>query len=217
MVAAAAAGLAIGFVVDLIWPNTVYGYQLVAAGAALLVVLVAAAVGPRLPLALPVAAAGAVGLLVGMMAGLALLAGPSSTVAGTLEVRLERPIEVTLTSDATCGTAASDAFPLVSTAEDGSDLTLPDGRGLAVTVALGDWRPVGVRPRDDGLGVELRVTDSLPDGSPTETRMGSDERSALSVTGTAGAGSMSFAGLVVHPDGDQQTPIDLVGTITWDC
>ncbi|HET9436198.1 MAG TPA: hypothetical protein VFO50_05015 [Candidatus Limnocylindrales bacterium] len=217
VVAAAAVGLALGFVVDLIWPNTVYGYQLVAAGVAFLVVLVAAAVGRRVPLALPVAAAGAVGLVAGMMAGLALLAGPPSTVAGSLEVRLERPIEATLASAAICGTATSTAFPLVFTAEDGSDLTLADGRGLAVAATLGDGAPVGVKPRADGLGIELRVTDTRTDGSPTATWMGSDERSALTVTGTAAAGSMSFAGLVIHPDSEQPTPIDLVGTITWEC
>jgi hypothetical protein len=216
VIAAASVGFGLGFVVDLIWPNTVYGFQLVAAAIAGALVLVAAALWRVLPSLLPAAIGGAVGIVAGMMVGLAAMASPPALAQGTVEVRIIEP-EGVATGSAQCAVRPTDASPLLLTSESGEDLALPDGRRLSVNVTIAGYGPVGSLARADGLGIELIVHKALPDGSPTSTTMVADAGSALAMTGDARAGTLAFDGLVLAADSEQREAIDLAGSVVWSC
>lgn len=216
VIAAAFVGFGLGFAVDLVWPNTVYGYQLVAAAIAGVLVLVGAALWRALPSLLPAAVGGAVGIVAGMMVGLAAMASPPALAQGTVEVRIIEP-EGVATSSAQCAVGPTDASPLLRTSESGEDLAMPDGRRLSVTVTIAGYGPLGSPARGDGLGIEVTVHRALPDGSPTSTTMVADASSTLALTGDARAGTLHFDRLVLAADSEQRAAIDLAGSVVWAC
>ena len=211
-VAAAVAGVAIGIAVDLRWPNTVYGYQMVAALGAIALAVVAFVARRGHRLVLPLAGGLALGVIAGIALGLALARGQSAAQVGSLELDLAKPEILQLETTTAMCTATDGRLTLLETANDEDQLRLSDGRHLVIRLTAPATPAVPDVPM-----VEIHVISSLPDGSPTETWLTSGPGSVVSASGTDASGSVAFSGMTLHPDSEQRTPIDLAGSITWAC
>jgi hypothetical protein len=205
------AGGALGLLVNVASPNPVYGWQLIIDLLVIVIVLVVAVVPPLRP-ALPVAVGLTVGVIAGVAIGMNLVQSPNPFASGSLRVQLGSPEELAGTTDADCRVADGKLVELMSP-DDGS-VRLSDGRRVAVLIGPGALEPVAT---DRPLDVVVVIGSTLPDGSPTSTRMASDATSTVSISDTGATGSMSFDGLVLAYDSEQREPIDVAGTVTWDC
>jgi hypothetical protein len=209
----AVVGFAVGVLVDVVWPNVVYGYQLAAVGVALVLLVVAIVARRRFPVALPFALATTLGLIGGIASGLAARPASPTYQPGAIEVDLRLPVSQSVTGTAMCLPIAGSPVPSIITPEDGSSLSIAGGRRLAVML-----RPeVGNVRRPDGLGIEVFIVIPSADGSHTFTRMASDLASSLGASGTAAAGALTFSGLSLHPESEQRQPIEVAGTVSWTC
>jgi hypothetical protein len=174
-------------------------------------------------------AAGAVVAGVGLLLGQAL--GPEREAPilaeGTVTIVLERPEGAAeVTGPTTCNHTASGANYLVST---DSNLRLelgdqPDEERDFVMASLshGDMWEHGAEARPDRIGLTIIVADAGPFTDvdvPTEVVMASDASSTLSLEGTQESGRLAFSGLVPDPDRPdaRQDPIELAGTLAWEC
>ena len=208
-----ALGFVIGLLVDVVFPNAAYGYQLVAGLAGLLLLLAGVPLWRRRrPLAAIAIVAGA-GVLAGIVVGLTLRPGSAAATAVTLDVALDEPAVATLhTTSGTC-LVLDERLMLLESAD---AVALVDGRSVSVTLSQGTYRPAP-DASPDGLTVDVHIAWALEDGSPTETWMGSDATSTVVVTGTASEGTVDFSGLVLRPASEQRDPIDVSGSISWSC
>jgi hypothetical protein len=209
---AAAIGFGLGLLVDQVWPNPVYGYQIMAGLLAVALVVVAILIRRAHPLILPASIGLAVGVFAGVAVGLALRQSPAYTTA-TIRVQLTAPVVQTLTGTAQCSPLDDGTVPVVITDEDGSALQLAGGRGLSVVL----YPNAGNLRRPDGLGIEVQIFTPGVGGAMTSTWMTSDLGSSLSAAGTQAAGTLTFSGVTLHPESELRQPIDVVGTVTWSC
>jgi len=212
---AAIAGLTVGLLTYVVWPNVAYGFQLIAALVAigLLVLGITLWRGRRLPASIFVATGA--GLLLGIAIGYNVRPGASSSEdVAAIEVALSKPAVATLkTTSGHC--VLHDAALMLL--ESGDAVALVDGRSVAVTLSRGPYRAFAGATGEGDLTVDVRVQSVLEDGSPTETWMGSDGTSTVTVTGSASEGTVDFSGLVLRPRSEQRDPIDVAGSISWIC
>lgn len=207
------AGFLLGLVVDLVWPNVAYGYQVVAGLAGLVLVLLAIPLWHRRRQLALLSLAGGAGVLLGIAVGLALQPGSKAGTA-TVDIALEEPEIATLRSTNGVCLVVDDRLVLLESTD---GLALVDGRSISVTLSRGRYRPAPDASAGDALTVDVRVQSVLDDGSPTETWMGSDTTSMVTVTGTAATGTVDFSHLVLRPLSEQHDPIDVAGSISWSC
>ena len=104
-------------------------------------------------------------------------------------------------------------FIEVSSGDD-AGLRLGDGRSLGLRVGPAEQEPIAPEQPN---GVDIRVSGTLPDGSPSETRMLSDATSDVVLVNNGATGSMTFANLVLHELSELRTPLTFEGTVTWSC
>jgi hypothetical protein len=207
---ALAFGAGIGLLVNVRSPNPAYGIQLIADFFAILVLLVVALV-PALRRLLPAALGLAIGVIAGVAIGMNLVTVPSPYVDGTVNLQLGKPEIVNGSASAIC-LVVDGVLDFAETPRDGG-LHLADGRSLWLSIGPHVLEPSAAAP----LGIVVFIGGTLPDGSPTETRMASDSSSTITVTNAGATGSMAFSGLVLHPDSEQRELIDVAGTVSWDC
>jgi hypothetical protein len=142
-------------------------------------------------------------------------------------IELDRPAGAAeIRGPTTCSHTTSGANYLVST---DPNLRLeigdqPDEERdfLSASLSYGDMWELGAEPRGDRIGLTVVVGDAGPFTDlevPTEVVMASDASSSLSLEGTQASGRLTFSGLIVDPDrpDGRQEPIDLAGTMTWEC
>jgi hypothetical protein len=225
MVAALATGISAGLLSDIIWPNPVYGYQIIIGGLAFLIGIAFGVVAITRPatrrLAFVVLSA-AIGVIAGISLGFAARPSAAPVLMGSVGVDLASPVDVQVrTEQAICDIQGGQLAYLETPTAEG--LELGDGRRLSValTNALGLGgeavpKPVGEAPAAVPA-LDIRVHWTLPDGSPTETLMAYGPGSNVTASGTAAAGSITFSGLVVSPLSEQRDRIDLAGTLRWEC
>ena len=86
---------------------------------------------------------------------------------------------------------------------------------FGTSLTIGDRWSEGPTPRADHVAL-LVIVGSV---TGTETRMSSAPSSTLEVTRSESGGTLSFSGLVPRPDAGQPAgePIDLAGTLAWEC
>lgn len=210
LLVALAIGVGIGLYVNLVSPNPTYGIQLIADFMAIVVLLFVVLVPPLRGL-LPAALGLAIGVIAGVAIGMNLVTVPSSFVDGTVKVQLGKPEMMNGSASAICS-VVDGTLSFAETTRDGG-LRLADGRSLWLSIG-----PHVLEPSAEGpLGIVVFIGGSLPDGSPTETRMASDGSSTISISNAGANGSMAFSGLVLHPESEQRDPIDVAGSVTWDC
>ena len=203
-------GFVIGLLVNVASPNPTYGFQLIADVLAILAFLVVTMVRP-LRRFLPAALGLALGVIAGVAIGMNVVTVPSKFVDGTVQVQIGKPSVMNGSASATCY-VVDGVLSFADTPRDGG-LRLPDGRAFWLSIG-----PHVLEPSAEGpLGIVVFIGGTLPDGSPTETRMASDSSSTLSISNAGATGSMAFSGLVLHPESEQRVPIDVAGTVTWDC
>ena len=207
---AGAIGLAAGLIVNAWSPNPVYGIQLIA-DFVVLVFVVATVVIPPLRRLLPLAIGLAIGVIAGVAIGMNLTRGPSLTTVGTVQLVLVQPEAKTMSAPATCF-VIDGVFIDVSTSDE--DMRLADGRTLAVRVGQSEQEPIAP---EQPLGVDIRLSGTLPDGSQSETRMLSDATSDVTLVNNGATGSMTFAGLVLDDLSELREPVAFEGTVTWSC
>ncbi len=208
---AAAIGVVAGVLVNAASPNPTYGIQIIADAAVLAIVLVVAVIRPLRRL-LPAAIGLAVGVIAGVAIGMSTTTFPSPLTAGTVEIVLDRPEARTMSAPATCY-VPDNVFIEVSASE-GADLRLADGRTLIVRVGPAEQEPI---LPEQPMGVDIRVSGLLPDGSQSETRMVSDATSDVTLVNNGTTGSMTFASLVLHEMSELRAPEAFEGTVTWSC
>jgi len=218
---ALATGVALGLLSDIVWPNIVYGYQIIVGGLAILVPIVVLVLPPTRRFA-GVAIALGVGVIAGIALGFNARPTPPPAQIGSVEVMLGRPVNVQLeTVQAICNTQDGQLQSLETpNAED--QLVLGDGRRLSVVLGTPlDFSASGAPEQGGGSGpvpsVDISVHWTLPDGSPTETVMSAGPGSHVSASGTFSSGYLAFDSLVVSPLSEQRDPIDLAGTLRWEC
>ena len=220
------AGAAVlGGVGDWVWWQPFSGIVITLAAVAILLAAILLAVIRRTrPVALLVVAVGA-----GLIAGQNL--GPSRAPLlgsdGTMTVTLTAPRATTGTTTISCSmdTAATE----VSVSGDPNlrlDI-LPDDPSapadidqrefVGVGVTVGDRWDQGPSPRRDTVVLTMLVG-QVQAGLP-ETRMRSASSSTLELDRSARHGTLSFRGLVPDTRSNEPAgaPIDLAGTLTWDC
>ena len=206
-----AIGAGIGLLLNVLSPNPVYGIQLIADFFAIVVLLFIALVPPLRAL-LPAALGLAIGVIAGVAIGMNLVASDNPSVAGTVTVRLGAPEAVDASVSAACFVA--DGVLRDASTGDADALRLSDGRGFSVSIGTEKQEPAAA---DRPLEIVLTIRGVLPDGSPSETRMISDASSTVSISNAGPTGSMSFSGLVLHEQSELREPIDVAGTVSWDC
>lgn len=209
-VIALAIGAGLGLLVNVISPNPVYGLQIEADGLAILIVIVVAAI-PAMRSLLPAAVGLAIGVVAGVAIGMSIVTVPSASVQGTVKVQLGKPEVMNGSASAMC--LVVDGVLSFADAPREGGLRLADGRSVALSIGPHVLEPSAAGP----LGIVVFIGGTLPDGSPTETRMASNSSSTLSLSNAGATGSMTFSGLVLHPDSEQHEPIDVAGSVTWDC
>lgn len=207
---ALAIGAGLGLLVNVLSPNPVYGFQLIADFVAVFVLLVVALVPPLRGL-WPAALGLALGVIAGVAIGMNVVTVPSPFVDGTVKVQLGKPEVVNASAPATCH-VVDGVLSFADTPRDGG-LRLADGRSLWLSIGPHVLEPSAAAP----LGIVVFIGSTLPDGSPTETRMASDGSSTVSISNAGATGSMAFSGLVLHPESEQRVPVDVAGTVSWDC
>jgi hypothetical protein len=215
--AAAVVGFVAGVVVNVVWPNPTYGFQIMAGAVAIGLMLLGIPLWRRRRSEASVTIAAGAGLLLGIGVGYNVRpgsAGPGETFdeAG-FHVDIIEPAVATLNSRSGQCLVRGDRLMLL---ESPDAVSLVDGRSVSVMLSQGAYRPAP-NAAPDGLTVDVRVAWALDDGSPTETWMGSDATSTVTVTGTADSGVVEFSGLVLRPDSEQRDPIDVVGSVSWSC
>jgi hypothetical protein len=131
----------------------------------------------------------------------------------SFHVDLVEPAIATLTTTSGQCLVRGDRLMLL---ESPDGVSLVDGRSVSVMLSQGAYRPAP-NAGPDVLTVDVRVAWALDDGSPTETWMGSDATSTLTVSGTADQGTVEFSGLVLRPNSEQRDPIDVAGSVSWRC
>jgi hypothetical protein len=167
----------------------------------------------------------ALGAVVGLSLGMAL--GPSREQPrysrGTMTVTLERPVSIAAqTMDADCSSVASGRHVRVAGGDGGDPVLLENGRGLTLMVSVGDMWALNRDGRSDHLrldGVIQPARGTPVTDVPDNIVLGSTDTSTLSVEHDGLTGTMTFGGLMGHPDGapDAREPVDLGGTIAWTC
>ena len=207
---ALAIGAGIGLLVNVASPNPVYGIQLIADFFAILVLLFVALVPPLRRL-LPAALGLAIGVIAGVAIGMNLVTVPSAVDEGTMQVQIGKP-EILNGSAPTICLVVDGVLEFADSPRDGG-FHLTDGRSLWLSIGPHVLEPSAAAP----LGIVVFISGTLPDGSPTETRMASDASSTISISNAGATGSMAFSGLVLHPDSEQRTPIDVAGSVSWTC
>ena len=207
-----AIGAGIGLLVNVVSPNPVYGIQLIADFFAIVVLLFIALVAPLRRL-LPAALGLAVGVIAGVAVGMNLLR-PDPAFAGTMTVRLAMPEIVDTSVGVACVVTREGALRAVSTAKGDGGLPLADGRTLSVLIGTEKQEPTAT---DRPLEIVVTVNRMQSDGTPLETRMITDATSTVSISNAGATGSMSFSGLVLHAQSELREPIDVAGTVSWDC
>jgi hypothetical protein len=210
LLVALAIGAGIGLLVNVASPNPVYGFQLIADFLAIVALLVVALV-PVLRGLLPAALGLAIGVIAGVAIGMNLVTVPSATVEGTVQLRLGKPDIIDASASAIC-LVADGVLSFADTPREGG-FHLADGRSLWLSIGPHVLEPSAAAP----LGIVVFIGSTLPDGSPTETRMASHASSTISISNAGATGSMAFSNLVLHDESEQRTPIDVAGTVTWDC
>jgi hypothetical protein len=210
----ASLGIALGILIDRLWPNPVYGYQVIAGLAALLLMGLGAVLWRRRRVLASMSIAGGAGLLLGIAIGFNVQpSGPSSTLA-TVDIALGTPVRATMhATNASCLMVEGRLMYLDS----GEGVALADGRIVLVTLSRGEYGPAPDAGPGDQLRVDVEITSVLPDGSPTSTVMGSDPTSLVAMSGAQEAGSVEFSGLVVRPLSELRDPIEVSGSISWEC
>jgi hypothetical protein len=208
---AAIGGLAAGLLINAASPNPTYGIQIIADVVVLAVVLVVAVVAPLRRL-LPAAIGLAFGVIAGVAIGMSTTTFPSLLTAGTVEIVLEQPEVTTLSAPASC--YVQDGVFIDASTSEGADLRLGDGRTIAVRVGPAEQEPI---LPEQPMGVDIRVSSTLPDGSQSETQMVSDATSEVTLVDNGTTGSMTFASLVLHELSELRVPVPFEGTVTWSC
>ena len=215
--AAAIVGFLAGLGTYVVWPNVVYGFQLIAGVVALVLMVLGTLLWRRSRLPASCTIAAGAGLLLGLAIGYNLrpaTTGPRDTADEIVfHIDLVTPAVATLNTTSGQCLVRGDRLMLL---ESPDAVSLVDGRSVSVMLSQGAYRPAP-NASPDGLTVDVRVAWALDDGSPTETWMGSDATSTLTITGTAVAGAVEFSGLVLRPDSEQREPIDVEGSVSWDC
>ena len=209
----AALGFVVGLLLNVVFPNVAYGYQLIAGLAAVLLVLAGVPLWRRRRSFAAISVAAGVGLIAGILVGLVVRPASAAAEALSVDVSLQAPVVATgHTTSGTCLVLDGQLLLL----ESADAVALVDGRSVSVTLSQGDDRPAP-DASPDGLTVDVRIGWALDDGSPTETWMGSDATSTVIVTGTANDGTVDFSGLVLRPASEQRDPIEVSGSISWTC
>jgi hypothetical protein len=217
-----AAGL--GAIGDWVWWPVYNGIVITLAAGAILLVAIVLAVIPRTRIASLLVAVAGIGLIAGQNLG------PSrpelQSFEGTMTVTLTTPRATSGSLPIWCSMDASGAELSVSGESDVRLDILPDDPAVPadidqrefffVSLTVGDRWPQRATPRADGV-VLSTIVGSVKADDP-ETRMSSAPSSTLDLARSGAAGTLSFSGLVAEatdqPAGD---PIDLAGTLTWDC
>ena len=221
IVAALMTGVAGGLLTDIVWPNVVYGYQIIVGGLAILIPLATAILPPTRRFLLVTAAAG-FGVIAGIALGLNARPAAKPALVGSVEVMLGSPVSVQVkTMQAICDVQDGKLAYLETPTSEG-ELELGDGRRLSVVLT----NPLGLgKPEQPAVGeaaaavpaFDIRVHWTLPDGSPTQTVMSYGPGSTVSATGTFSSGSLAFSDLVVSPLSEQREPINVAGSLRWEC
>jgi hypothetical protein len=204
-------GAGIGLLVNVASPNPVYGIQLIADFVAIAVLLLVV-LEPPLRGLLPAALGLAIGVIAGVAIGMNLVPRPNPSIEGTVTVRLGVPEDVDAKVQAACF-VTDGALIDASTPMDGG-LRLADGRWFSVSIGTEKQEPAAV---DRPLEIIVTIRGVLRDGSPSETRMTSNASSTVSISNAAETGSMGFSNLVLHELSELRVPIDVAGTVSWDC
>ena len=218
---ALAVGVALGLLSDIVWPNVVYGYQIIVGGLAILVPIVVLVL-PTTRRFAGVAIALGVGVIAGIALGLNVRPTPPAPQIGSVAVELGSPAIVEVkTVEAICTTRDGQLLSLETPNAEGQ-LELGDGRRLSIVLGTPlDFSASGAPEQGGGSGpvpsVDIHVHWSLPDGSPTETVMSAGPGSRVSASGTHSSGYLAFDSLVVSPLSEQRDPIDLAGSLRWEC
>jgi hypothetical protein len=217
-----AAGL--GAIGDWYWWPVYSGIVITLAAAAILLVAFVLAVIPRTRIASLLVAMAGIGLIAGQNLG------PSRPVLqpyeGTMTVTLTTPRATSGSLPIWCSMDASGAELSVSGESDVRLDILPDDPAVPadvdqrefffVSLTVGDRWQQGATPRPDGVRLST-IIGSVKADDP-ETRMSSAPSSTLDLTRSGTGGTLSFGGLVVEAtDQPARDPIDLAGTLTWDC
>jgi hypothetical protein len=217
--------VALGAIGDWYWWLPYNGILItLAAGALFLVAIVLALIPRTRPGALLAAIAG-VGLIAGQ------LLGPSrpelQASEGTLTVTLTAPRPTTGTQAAYCSMDAGGTELMVSGDPNLRLDIVPDDPAapadvdqrefFTVGLTVGDRWNEGPTPRADHIALSMivgRVEADLP-----ETRMASAPSSTIELTHSGTQGTLSFSGLVPVTARNEPAgpPIDIAGTLTWDC
>ena len=208
---AAAIGVAAGLAINAWSPNPTYGIQLIADFVVIILIVVVAAI-PPLRLLLPGAIGLAVGVIGGVAIGMELTKGPSLTTVGSVELMLTQPESKTVSAAAVC--FVPDGVFVAVDARDEVRLMLSDGRTLTLRIGAGEQEPIAP---EQPIGIDIRLSGILPDGSPTETRMVSDATSDVTLVNNGVTGSITFADLVLHDLSELREPVAFEGTVTWSC
>jgi hypothetical protein len=157
--------------------------------------------------------AAAIVIAVVIVVALALRPGPAASNEVSIDVVLRTPAEATMHTTSGDCLVLEDRLMLLESAD---AVALVDGTSISVTLSQGTYRPAPDASPDQ-LTVDVRIASALEDGTPTETWMGSDATSAVTVTGAAREGSVEFSGLVLRPGSELRSPIDVAGSISWSC
>lgn len=155
----------------------------------------------------------AIVIAVVIVVALALRPGPAASNEVSIDVVLRTPAEATMHTTSGDCLVLEDRLMLLESAD---AVALVDGTSISVTLSQGTYRPAPDASPDQ-LTVDVRIASALEDGTPTETWMGSDATSTVTVSGTAGDGMVDFSKLVLRPASELRDPIDVAGSISWTC
>ena len=161
-------------------------------------------------------------LLIGQVGTMAAASRPAITESlGTLTLRLEGPVDLVDSGEASCAVDDSGEQLFVSREDD----LVPDGSyerfsDTTVTVTAGDVFASGHTRRDDGLEVVITVGNAYADD--VEARgvyLVSTQDSVLEGQWDGARGNLRFANLAAAPygGGPPKVTTDWKGTIQWTC
>jgi hypothetical protein len=215
---------ALGAIGDWVWWPVYSGIIITLAAGALILVAIVLAVIPRTRISSLLVAMAGIGLIAGQNLG------PSRPelqgFQGTMTIDLTAPRTTSGSVPVWCSMDAAGAELSLSSEGDVRLDILPDDPAVPaeidqreffiVGLTIGDRWPQRATPRPDRV-VLTTIVGSVKADDP-ETRMSSAPSSTLDLARSGTGGTLSFSGLVAEatdqPAGD---PIDLAGTLTWDC
>ena len=138
VLAAAVVGFVAGVVVNFVWPNPTYGFQIMAGAVAIVLMLLGFPLWRRRRFPASITIAAGAGLLLGIGIGYNVRPGASTPDSeASVHVDLVQPVMATLNTTSGRCIVSDDQLMLL---EPGDVVTLVDGRSVAVTLSRGPYR-----------------------------------------------------------------------------